>query len=145
MTTSEPAQALLVTPGDILGRLGREEWDDEAAEKQARLFCVDVTALIRHRRPRIGEWLAAGQVAHATVVAVAFQIAQRAQFAAESGGVTPVGVSHPEFSVQYSQVARAGLYLDKDDLRNLTPPDLAESAGKAFSVMPNMGGQPRGY
>lgn len=125
----------LITARDVAKRLGISEWDDDAAETQAKEYCVDVLDLIRSRRPSIDDWVAAGKVLRSTVVRVASQAVQRALFTAETGGIPKVGESHPEHSVQWNQASKGGLYLDDADLDDITPTDDATRRG-AFTIRP---------
>lgn len=135
MSTAEPA-APLIEPGDVAGRLAKGGYSG-LEKTQIELLCVDVSAIIRGRRRGIDEWIADGRLDRATVVAVACQVLIRALHSIESGGITIVGESHPEYSVQFSQAAKAGLYLDADQVRDLTPPEVDGSRGRAFSIMPS--------
>jgi hypothetical protein len=126
-----------VTPEDIATRL-RTEWVDDGELSQVEAFCDDISALIRSLRPKIDEWLEAGRVSTNMVAAVASQALIRALTSVERGGIAVVGESHPEYSVQYSQIAKAGLRLEPDELKMITPAGEGVTWGKAFSVTPAM-------
>lgn len=138
MTQPSGTQAL-VTPRDVAARLAIAvaEWDDTELG-QIEALCDDVSELIRALRPKIDQWISDGLVRAGMVQAIATQVLVRALASVDRGGIPIVGESHPEFSVQYSQVAKAGLRLEPDELKMITPPGLDTDRGKAFSVQPVM-------
>jgi hypothetical protein len=138
VSSAEPDLDPLVIPGDIAVRLGRAEWDTEGELAQIEALCDDTSALIRSLRPKIDQWLADGKVSRLMVEAVAAQVLIRALTTVDRGGIPIVGESHPEYSIQYSQIAKAGLRLEADELKMITPAGEDISRGKAFSVTPAM-------
>lgn len=133
---TEPGAAPLVQASDVATRLARAGYDT-LEKAQVEALCVDVSAVIRARKRGIDEWIDEDRLDRAVVVAVAAHVVLRALHSIESGGIPVVGRSHPEYSEQFSQAAKAGLFLDSDQLRDLTPRP-AEGQGRrgAFSIMP---------
>jgi hypothetical protein len=125
----------LIRPEDVATRLA-VTWDDEAALGQIEALCDDVSALIRARKPHVDEWIASGRMQRQLVEAIAAQILVRAWFSVSTGGIPIVGESHPEYSVQFSQAAKAGLMITDDELRGLTPASELGAGGRAFSIKP---------
>jgi hypothetical protein len=137
MSSPDPGLEPLVTPEDIAARL-RTTWEDDGELAQVEALCDDTSALIRSLRPSIDAWIEAGRVSAAMVQAVASQVLIRALSSVDRGGIAIVGESHPEYSVQYSQIAKAGLRLEPDELKMITPAGEGLAWGKAFSVTPAM-------
>lgn len=127
----------LVTHKDVAARLGIADFDDDLARNQAKVYCQDVSDLIRTLRPQIDAWIAAGKVRPGVVVAVAAEAVQRALFTADTGGIPKVGESHPELSVQFNQASKGGLFIADDRLALITWTDTAVNRGKAFSIIPS--------
>lgn len=125
--------APLCTPDDVADRLGVSYEQGGAEYRQVEVFCGDVSALIRARRPLVDTWIADGQIDPDLVVGIAAQAVARLLTTAATGGVGLRGETHPEYSYELTASAAAGLNLTKAELTNLTP---AAGRQRPFSIIP---------
>lgn len=101
---------------------------------QMEMFLAAISRLIRKRRPKIDEWIAAGELDKDWVRDVVFQVAARLLTSVEAGAGVE-SEQYPEWSYRLSQVATAGLDLTDKELADLTPESEARTS-QAFSIRP---------
>lgn len=121
----------LCTPEDVALRLGVRYEGDQY--DQVLSYCVDVSALIRTRRPMLDRWLTTGALTVDLVRAVACQVVARVLTTASTGGVGLRSETHPEYSYELTSSAAAGLNLTKAEITSLTPRAGRE---RPFSIQP---------
>jgi hypothetical protein len=100
---------------------------------QMTAFLDDVSALIRKRRPKVDQWIAAGLLDVEWVRAVTCQVVARLLTSYENGAGVE-SETYPEWSYRLSKAAAAGLTLTDAELSDLTPE--TEGRNRAFSVHP---------
>ena len=122
----------LCTPTDVSQTLGVEPYQG-AELVQVQRLCQQVSGLIRQRRKRIDDWIAAGDIDPDVVVGVACQIVARVLTTISTGGVGIRSEQHPEYSYELTASAAAGLNLTKAELALLTP---AAGRARPFSIQP---------
>ena len=122
----------LCTPTDVSQTLGVEPYQG-AELVQVQRLCQQVSGLIRQRRKRIDDWIAAGDIDPDVVVGVACQIVARVLTTISTGGVGIRSEQHPEYSYELTASAAAGLNLTQAELALLTP---AAGRARPFSIQP---------
>lgn len=124
--------AAFATIPDVEKRL-KVSITDQADIDQMTAFLDDVSALIRKRRPRIDQWIAAGLLDAEWVRAVTCQVVARLLNSYEMGAGVE-SETYPEWSYRLSKVAAAGLALTEAEVDDLTPE--TEGRERAFSIHP---------
>lgn len=107
-----------------------------AAERaQVAILLQDVSGLVRHRRPLIDTWIAAGRIDPTFVVGILCQVASRVIDTVGAGGLTMRSETHPEYAYELTEAATAGLWLTDEEEALLQPTPTRERR-RAFSITP---------